>query len=37
MGLTAAQLDTFPRSGSVFAIHGVGQGMPIPAFAQEQT
>jgi sugar lactone lactonase YvrE len=29
-GLTPAQLQQFPLSGSVFAIHGIGQGMPVP-------
>ena len=30
-GLTAARLEEFPLSGSVFAIHGAGQGVPVPA------
>jgi len=29
-GLSAEQLEAFPLSGSVFAIEGVGQGMPVP-------
>jgi sugar lactone lactonase YvrE len=29
-GLTAAQLEQSPLSGSVFAIQGAGQGIPVP-------
>lgn len=29
-GLTAAQLQEYPLSGSVFAIHGLGQGLAVP-------
>jgi sugar lactone lactonase YvrE len=29
-GLTPAQIAQAPLSGSVFAIHGVGQGLPVP-------
>jgi len=29
-GLTAAQLEHAPLFGSVFAIHGAGQGLPVP-------
>jgi L-arabinonolactonase len=30
-GLTSTQLEQNPLSGSVLAIHGVGQGLPVPA------
>lgn len=33
VGLSAAQLKRFPQSGSVFAIAGIAQGMPVPPFA----
>ena len=29
-GLTAAQLEQYPLSGSVFVVHGVGQGVSVP-------
>jgi sugar lactone lactonase YvrE len=32
-GLTEADLQKFPLSGSVFAIHGLAQGLPVPPFA----
>jgi len=34
-GLTAAQLEQFPLSGSVFAIHGAGQGIPVPPMTRQ--
>lgn len=33
-GLSPAQLQSSPLSGSVFAIHGLTQGMPVPALTQ---
>lgn len=33
VGLSAAQLEQFPQSGSVFSIAGIAQGMPAPPFA----
>lgn len=32
VGLSAGQLDAAPLSGSVFAIHRAGQGVPVPPF-----
>lgn len=32
-GLSPAQLKEFPLSGSVFALSGVGQGVPVPPLA----
>ena len=33
MGLTADQLERYPLSGCVVAIHGIAQGMPVPPMA----
>jgi sugar lactone lactonase YvrE len=33
LGLTPTQLSEAPLSGSVFAIHGLTQGLPVPAMA----
>jgi len=33
MGLTGAQLQIFPLSGSVLAISGLAQGLPVPPFS----
>jgi sugar lactone lactonase YvrE len=35
--LSAPDLHKFPLSGSVFAIHGLAQGMPVPAFTVDST
>jgi sugar lactone lactonase YvrE len=32
-GLTSSQCTNAPLSGSVFAIHGLAQGMPVPPYA----
>ena len=34
--LSAEDLQRFPLSGSVFAIHGLAQGLPVPLFAQDR-